>query len=578
MNDKNLIPSEEDQQWLKELFESASAEPVPEEEDVVLSSKEEEQWLNELFASAELVPPQEPAPTESVPLPTEQDPLASDFLETTPGKPEPLTMVPLDLEEEVPDSMPVLETAADPSFDYDPLLDPELEALLGLNYIDGEESMESGGDEPTEETPEDPAEEAEEESPEESKEEAEEETGVETGEASDEEEAVDDREPSKRRPRNKDGFTLFGLPHLLVTAVWLAIVVTFGIFLGQWLWRGASDVLAFDREEKQVTITITASDDLDSLVDKLHSAGLIQEPAWFRLYGQLTNVMEDIDPGTFELSTLFDYHALVSHMSAHSAVRVTVKVFIPEGYSCAQIFNLLEEKGVCSAAGLEAASINGNFNDYWFLEGVSRESKYCLEGYLFPDTYEFYVGDDPERVLNKLLSTFDSRFTEIMLEKLDTLNDTLAKMMRANGLSESYIQSHQYTIREVVIIASLIEKETANAAEGYTVSSVIYNRLTNPENHPYLNIDAALVYATGNSSLTEVDKQFDSPYNTYLYPGLIPGPICNPSRASLDAALDPADTRYYYYALDPRINAHHFSKTYAEHLAFLNSLPEEETP
>ena len=390
------------------------------------------------------------------------------------------------------------------------------------------------------------------------------------------EEPTSEPAPHKRRPVNHNRYGLFGIPHILVTAVWLAIVVVFGAFLGQWLWQGASDVLAFGREDKVVTITVSESDDLDSLTEKLYSAGLIHEPMWFRLYGQLTDVMEDIGTGTFELNTLYDYHALVSHMSASSQNRVTVKVVIPEGYSCAQIFTLLEEKGVCSVSALEEASMYGELSKYWFMEGISRENKYCLEGYLYPDTYEFYVGDNATRVLNKFLSNFDIRFTDIMREKLATLNESLAQMMRDNGMSEEYISSHLYTIREVIIIASLIEKEAANAKDGYNISSVIYNRLTNPTKYPYLNIDAALVYVTGHSVLTEEDKAFDSPYNTYLYSGLIPGPITNPSRASLDAALDPSETQYHYYAYNPATGAHHFSATYAEHQAFLDSLKQEE--
>ena len=123
-----------------------------------------------------------------------------------------------------------------------------------------------------------------------------------------------------------------------------------------------------------------------------------------------------------------------------------------------------------------------------------------------------------------------------------------------------------------MIIASLIEKETSGNKESYYIASVIYNRLTNPGEYPYLNIDAALVYAVGHSPLTNEDKLFDSPYNTYLYKGLVPGPIANPGVASMNAALSPESTEYYFYALDPSTGEHKFFKTYKAHLEFLESL------
>jgi UPF0755 protein len=160
-----------------------------------------------------------------------------------------------------------------------------------------------------------------------------------------------------------------------------------------------------------------------------------------------------------------------------------------------------------------------------------------------------------------------------MKTDFETMKTRYAKMMASHGYSQTYINEHPLTMKDVVIIASLIEKETSGGEESYDISSVIYNRLTNQSENPYLNIDAALVYALGGKKeLTEADKQYDSPYNTYKYPGLIPGPISNPGRESLYAALDPNDTKYLYYALNPATGKHHFTKSYREHLNFLNSL------
>ena len=249
-------------------------------------------------------------------------------------------------------------------------------------------------------------------------------------------------------------------------------------------------------------------------------------------------------------------------------------MLIPEGYTCAQIFALLEEKGVCSVQELEEYAANGEFKDYWFLEGVQRGDRYSLEGYLFPDTYRFYLNDDADDVLAKMLSNFDYRFTDLMKEKIETLNQKMASVLSKRGYDQAYIDANKFTIREIVIIASMIERETANDSESFDISSVIYNRLTNPKSYPYLNIDATIIYAlggnidpeTGNTRpLTKADLEMDHPYNTYTRKGLIPGPISNPGRASLLAALDPNDTSYYFYVYNPSTGTHKFAKTAQEH-------------
>ena len=383
---------------------------------------------------------------------------------------------------------------------------------------------------------------------------------VDTQEAADAEEEPEQEEipeevgvPRKVRPKRKHGYGLFGLPHLASTAIWLILAVAIGTALGRLGWICATDLLAFGREDKSVTITITAYDDLDSITAKLHNAGLIEYPELFKMYCKLAKVEEKgkISAGTFELNTLYDYHALVGGMSATSSYRQTVTVTIPEGYTCAQIFALLEKKGVCSAADLEEYAATSEFAGYWFLEGVPRGDKYCLEGFLFPNKYEFYTDDTPRRVFIKLLDAFAAVYDEEKQQQLIDLNAHYSEMLRKQGYPQSYINEHQLTLRDMLTIASLIEKESAHTGEHRQISSVIYNRLSDPD-FPYLNIDATLVYALGGkTNLTDEDKKVDSPYNTYLYKGLPPGPICNPGEYAIIGALTPDTTDKYYYALDP---------------------------
>ena len=370
----------------------------------------------------------------------------------------------------------------------------------------------------------------------------------------------------KGRPAQKKGDGLLGLPHLAATVIWLVIILTIGVTLGKALWVCAADVLAFGRENKLVTVTITEADrgNIDVIANKLQEAGLIKYPGLFKVYANLTNASEEITTGSFLLNTNYDYHALVNGMSPSSAAREVIEVLIPEGYNCRQIFALLEANNVCSVASLEEYAANGEFRDFWFLADVNRGEKYCLEGFLFPDTYEFYVNSTPREALGKMLIGFDTRFTEDMQSQLPALNEWFSAKMRENGCSEEFISQHQIGIRELIIVASLIEEETAGTTESPTIASVIYNRLSQDQVYErYLGIDAAIIYATGDAN--KIDTSIDSPYNTYTHAGLTPTPITNPGLASMEAALKPADTKYYYYVLNPDTEMHTFSKTLEEH-------------
>ena len=381
----------------------------------------------------------------------------------------------------------------------------------------------------------------------------------------------------KGRPARKKGSGFLGIPYLLATTVWLAIILWVGVSLGRIIWVCATDVLAFGREEQIVSVTVEETDTLDDIANKLQEAGLIRYPELFKAYGTLTDAREDISAGTFSLNTIYDYMALVNHMASYSSSREVVKVTIPEGYNCEQMFQLLEEKGVCKAEYLREYAANGELDAYWFLEGVERGTANCLEGFLFPDTYQFYTNDSAANVIEKLLDGFDYRFSDDHRTAIETLNVKLAAMMKENGYGDDYIATQYYDVRKIIIVASLIEEETANSDESYKIASVIYNRLTNQKEHPFLNIDATLMYVLGHKdALTSEDLQVDSPYNTNINKGLIPGPISNPGLNSINAALNPDNTDYHYYVLDTKseVREHHFSETYDEHVNFINKLKE----
>lgn len=384
------------------------------------------------------------------------------------------------------------------------------------------------------------------------------------------------RPARKGRPRRKKGEGLLGIPNILVTLVWLCIVAAIGVTLGRMLWICASEVLAFGREDNPVTVTIYETDTIDDITEKLYQANLIHYPKLFQLYAKFAVDDGEIHPGIWDLNTRYDYHALVKMMSP-SSTRSVVKLTIPEGYTCRQIFELLEDNKVCTVNDMAAYCSDGELKDYWFLEGVDRGYGYCLEGYLFPDTYEFYTNDTPKSILTKMLDNFDSRVADEehdLRALLPALNTHLSELMRDDGRGDDYVASHQFTMRDVLIVASMIEKETSGKEESPAIASVIYNRLFHWGDTPaYLNIDASIIYALdGKTNLTAEDMKVSSPYNTYYNVGLTPGPIANPGLDSIRAALEPSSTNYYYYILDPAAGSHHFSTTLEEHEAFRASL------
>ena len=389
-------------------------------------------------------------------------------------------------------------------------------------------------------------------------------------------EPEDAPEPQKRRPKRRSGYGLLGIPHILSTVIWLALIVAIGVSLGRVLWVCCADVMAFGKEAKSVTITITEEDTIDSIAKKLGHADLVRYPGLFKFFATITGKDEDIGVGTFTLNAQLDYNAMINAMYTYGPEREVVNLMFPEGYNCAQIFKLLEEKKVCTVAELEEYAANGELKDYWFLEGVTRGSKYCLEGYLAPDTYKFYIGDSPRRVLEKLLDEFGDRFTDLMKEDFEAIQKTYADRLKSKGFSSAYIKEHTLTVHNIVTLASIIQKETSSDSECYDIASTFYNRLVNPDILT-LGADATVYYALGDyfwetEELTAEHLNVDSPYNTRKSKGIPPGPICNMGVHSLYAALEPNSTKYHYFVYDSAKHAHRFAATYSEHLKNLAEL------
>ncbi|HXK45538.1 MAG TPA: endolytic transglycosylase MltG, partial [bacterium] len=206
-----------------------------------------------------------------------------------------------------------------------------------------------------------------------------------------------------------------------------------------------------------------------------------------------------------------------------------IKLVFPEGITCHEIGRILEQENICSSSEFD--------------EFAKKES---LEGYLFPDTYKFPYGVSKEAVAKKMVE----RFWEIIQQ----IHPDATKL-------------NQTELKKIVIIASIVEKEAEINSERPVIAGIFYNRLR--KNMP-LQSCATIKYVIGNKkSLNMQDVKTRSPYNTYLHRGLPPGPICNPGKESLKAAINPAKTSYLFF-VSKGDGTHYFSNTYSEHLSAKN--------
>ena len=332
--------------------------------------------------------------------------------------------------------------------------------------------------------------------------------------------------------------------------VYAVFFICVSLLLASLLWLAATDVLGLGNEDELVQVTIPENFTIDDIARILREKGLIKYEFLFKLYADFSNVMEDkkITGGhTYEINKNYDYRALVNGMNIRGGKRVEVDVVIPEGYTLKQIFKLLEANNVCTEEELWDAATNEDFK-YDFLDPATLRDRYRLEGFLFPDTYRFFVGDSPSRAIEKMLKRFNEKFTPEYITRAAELG---------------------YSVRDIIIIASMIEKEAGDDdTDRDLIASVIHNRLKS-RNLKKLQIDATIYYAiaeTGQGFSTEVDN----PYNTYIVEGLPPGPIANPGIAAIRAALYPEKSDYYYYALNKQ-GTHNFFRDYDAHQAFVKS-------
>ena len=371
--------------------------------------------------------------------------------------------------------------------------------------------------------------------------------------------------PSSRvRRREQKSGCLGGMMYFM-------FILCLSVALAFFAWMAASDVMALNKSPFSTTVSLPVSAfstetvlvsqetgetaektvthaDISYVSNALHQAGLIHYPWLFELFCRVSNADTKFDPGEYELKSTYDYRALVQNMRAGAGAIGTVDVTIPEGFTMRDIFSRLAENKVASVDALVSAAASYSFK-YDFLDTSVYAGASRLEGFLFPDTYQFYVNMEPSSAINKLLNNFYIKFNADMV---------------------SQAQRMGYSVKDIVTIASVIEKEAFLDEDRPYVASVIYNRL---RAGMQLGMDSTILYLfqdhTGEPTAEMLAE--DSPYNTHLQYGLPPTPICNPGLTSISAALNPAESGYYYFFADSETGKLNFFTNYDEFSYYVNT-------
>lgn len=340
----------------------------------------------------------------------------------------------------------------------------------------------------------------------------------------------------KTEAKNKNGSHTKAGADMMVSVVkaisYMVVIVVVSVFLSIFAIRIGNDVFAFVKSSDDIKITIPENATVGDVASVLHDNGVIKYPGIFKLYASLKHDSGDFVAGEYTVQPSMSYDKLRSEFKEHTAVG-TSWITVPEGYTVDEIIDLMVENGI-GVRDKYIDVINNYDFDYWFVKELPEnpDRHYRLEGYLFPDTYEFYNSSSEEMVIKKFLD----RFSEVFVESYRT-------KAAENGMS----------VDQVVTLASMIEKEAGSAADYMYVSSVFHNRLNHPTGYPRLQSDATVTYAiqitTGErpKTVTPEDTKIDNPYNTYNVDGLPPGAITNPGASAIRYALYPADTDYYYF-------------------------------
>ena len=353
------------------------------------------------------------------------------------------------------------------------------------------------------------------------------------------------RKRKKRRKKKKYTNHTRTMGHVFLGVVLSVAAICVGVFLAWKVIVGLMDYTGMAKKSHEADIVIDSTMNVDDIAETLHENGIIEMPWLFKTYINMKDEAEGFLDGEYTVNSTMSYSNIITLLKTVRQYTNTVTVMIPEGYNAQQIGQLLEENLVCRADDFEKY-YRSKLEKYDFEEQitVTENRFYALEGYLFPDTYEFYVIDDlPDKP-----SMDTSQYAKQAAEKMySNFQNKITKMMYARA------KELGMTFDEVVTLASIIQKEGTNEENMANISSVFHNRLENMYEYPHLQSDTTDNYIEDvirpnipSSSLALYENVITA-YDTYTCEGLPAGPICSPGLEAINAALYPAETDYYYF-------------------------------
>ncbi len=314
------------------------------------------------------------------------------------------------------------------------------------------------------------------------------------------------------------------LLHLLIA---LCIMAAAG-GLGYVVLEGITDILGIHQKDHEIIVEVPKGASLNDISQLLEEKGVILSSDLFKAFDKYADLTGEYQFGTFVLNTNMSYEQIMMELKQYNIAKEIVRVTFPEGSSLLDMAKLLEEKGVCEEDAFLDAINNTNFK-YSFINKISDdEMKYFkMEGYAFPDTYDFYQDDNPVSVAQKLLYNLEKKFDADMYTRLDEL-----------GIS----------FEDFMTLASIVQAESKTEEQMKNIASVYWNRLNNSAEYPKLQADPTRVYGREiKSDMQIINKELIAAYDTYESEGLPPGPICSPGLQAIMATLYPAETDYYYF-------------------------------
>lgn len=327
------------------------------------------------------------------------------------------------------------------------------------------------------------------------------------------------------------------------------LIFTVAICLSVLIIAVGRDMLAIGKDESLKMVTITEGANAKTVAKILADEEIIQIPKAFEIIAKISGADTDFIPGEYELSPSDAYETIITKLTTDiSEYKETVNITFVEGISIFEAAQKLEEEGVCNAERFiyyfNAGGYGFDFEDK--LPSSSASKFYRMEGYLFPDTYTFYVDSDPESVCMKIYQNFDNKITEKYYSQMNKLGMTLD---------------------EVITLASIVQAEASSNESMKMVASVFENRLADPDNFPKLESDPTTYYVDEiikpNIEIPS-DSIFEA-YDTYQGNGLPPGAIGNPGLDAIEAVLYPADTDYYFFYANIDTKEIYYAKTNEEH-------------